>query len=75
MVKLGPPGQPLRLWKRTLKNMSLKIHNFSTMQKIRMQYEFYEELHRSKGTKALAVMNQLIRKIQRQAEFKFNLRY
>jgi hypothetical protein len=36
-------------------NMSLKIYNFSTMQDIRMQYELYEELHRSQGTKAAAL--------------------
>jgi hypothetical protein len=37
------------------KHMSLKIYNFSTMQNIRMQYELYKELHRSKGTEAAAL--------------------
>jgi hypothetical protein len=37
------------------KNMSLKIYNFSTMQKPRMEYELYEELHRLKGTEADAL--------------------
>ena len=36
-------------------NMSSKIYNFSTMQNIRMQYELYKELHRSKGTHAAAL--------------------
>ena len=36
-------------------NMSSKIYNFSTMQNIRMQYELYKELHRSKGTEAAAL--------------------
>jgi hypothetical protein len=45
---LRPSGQPLRLWERTLENMSSKIYNFSTMQNIRIQYELYKELHRSK---------------------------
>jgi hypothetical protein len=35
--------------------MSSKIYNFSTMQKIRMQYELYKELDRSKGTEAVAL--------------------
>jgi hypothetical protein len=30
------------------KNMSSKIYNFSTMQNIRMEYELYKEIHRSK---------------------------
>jgi hypothetical protein len=33
-------------------NRSSKIHNFSTMQNIRMQYKLYEELHRPKRTEA-----------------------
>ena len=32
-----------------------------------MQYELREGLHESKGTKAAALMGQLVRKIQRQA--------
>jgi hypothetical protein len=35
-------------------NMSSKIDNFSTKY-IRMQYELYEGLHRSKGTEATAL--------------------
>ena len=37
------------------KNMSSKIYNFSTMQNIRMQYELYEGLHRSKRREAPAL--------------------
>jgi hypothetical protein len=48
------------------KNMSLKIYNFSAMQKIRVQYELYEEFHDSKGTKTVALMSQLLRRLQRQ---------
>jgi hypothetical protein len=38
------------------------------MQNIRIQYELYEGLHRSKRTKAAALMSQLVRKIQKQAD-------
>ena len=31
------------------------LQDFSTMQNIRMQYELYEGLHESKGTKAAAM--------------------
>jgi hypothetical protein len=39
---------------KNAENMSLKIHNLSTRQNIRMQYELYNKLHRSKGTEAAA---------------------
>ena len=45
-------------------NMSSKIYNFSTMQNIRMQYELYEGLHKSKVTCSYN-MSQLVRKILR----------
>lgn len=35
--------------------MNQKIYNFSSMQKLRMQYELYEELHDSKEKKATAL--------------------
>jgi hypothetical protein len=45
------------------------------MQNIEKQYELYEELHRSKRTKAAVLISQLIRKMQRQiTEFKVSLR-
>jgi hypothetical protein len=40
---------------RKTDNRSLKIYNFSTMQNVRMQYDLYKELHRSKGTAAAAL--------------------
>lgn len=40
----------LKAIKKNAESMSLKIHNFSTMQNVRMQYELYKELHESKGT-------------------------
>jgi hypothetical protein len=40
---------------KNTENMSLKIHNFSTLQSIRMQYELYKKLHSSKGTVAAAL--------------------
>ena len=40
---------------KNTENKSSKVYNFSTMQNIRMQYELYKELHRSKGTVAAAV--------------------
>jgi hypothetical protein len=45
------------------------MYSFSTVQNIRMQYEMYKGLHGPKRTKAAALMNQLVRKIQRQADF------
>jgi hypothetical protein len=35
--------------------MSSTIYTFSAMQNVRMQYELYKELHRSKGTEAAAL--------------------
>jgi hypothetical protein len=46
-------------------NMSSRIYNFSTMQNIRIQYEFYEGLHGPKRTETAALMSQLVRKILR----------
>jgi hypothetical protein len=40
---------------KNAENTSLKIYNFLTMQNIRIQYELYKELHRSKGTEAAAL--------------------
>ena len=40
---------------KNAENMSSKIFNFSTVQNIRMQYELYKGLHRSKGTEAAAL--------------------
>jgi hypothetical protein len=46
-------GQPaFKAVGKNPENMSLKIHDFLTMQNIKMQYELYKELHRSKGTEA-----------------------
>ena len=50
-------------------NMSSRIYNFSTMQNIRMQYELCEGLQRHKRTKAVELMIQLVRKIQKQVDF------
>jgi hypothetical protein len=66
MVNPGTFRTTLKAMGKNSKYMSLKIYNFSTMEKIRMQYELYEGLHECKGTKAL--MSQLFRKIQRQAD-------
>jgi hypothetical protein len=33
---------------KNFENMNSKIYNFSTMQNIRMQYEYYEGLHNLK---------------------------
>jgi hypothetical protein len=40
---------------KNTENMSSKIYNFSTIQNMRMQYKLYKELHRSKGTEAVAL--------------------
>ena len=37
---------------KNTESMSSKIHNYSTMQNIRMEYELYKELHRFKETEA-----------------------
>ena len=68
MVNAGTFRTALKAVGKNSENMSSKIYNFSTMQNIRMQYELYEGLHESKGTKAAALMSQLVRKIQRQAD-------
>jgi hypothetical protein len=44
MVNARTFGTALKAVGKNSKNISLKIYNFSTMQKIRMQYELYEEL-------------------------------
>jgi hypothetical protein len=67
MENSGTLRTALKTEEKISKNTNSKIYNFSTMQKIRMQYELSESLHESKGTKA--VMSQLVKKIQRQAEF------
>jgi hypothetical protein len=38
------------------------------MQNIKMQYELYEGLHGLKSTKGAALISQVVRKIQRQAD-------
>jgi len=53
MINAGPSGQLLRLWKRTLNNMSSKICNFSVMQNIKMPHELHEVLHEAKGTETV----------------------
>lgn len=40
---------------KNAENMSSKIYSFSAIQKIRMQYEVYKELHRAKETRAAAL--------------------
>jgi hypothetical protein len=50
-------------------NLSSRMHNFSSMQNIRMQYELCEGLQRHKRTKAVEIMSQLVRKIQKQVDF------
>ena len=47
-------------------NMSSKIYTFSTMQNIGAQHELYKVLHSPRIAEAL--MTQLVRKIQRQAD-------
>jgi hypothetical protein len=45
----------LKAVRMNAENRSSKLYNFSNMQNIRMQYELYKELHRSKGTEASAL--------------------
>ena len=66
MITSGTFRTALKAVEKNSKNMSLKIYNFSAMQKIRVQYELYEEFHDSKGTKTVALMSQLLRRLQRQ---------
>jgi hypothetical protein len=40
---------------KNYENMSSKIHYFSTMQNIRMQYELYKGLHGPKRTETVAL--------------------
>ena len=65
MVSAGTFRTTLKAVKRSSKNMSSKIYNFSTMQNIRMLYELYKQLHRSKRIIGSCTMSQLVRKILR----------
>jgi hypothetical protein len=51
MVNTGTLRTTIEAMEKSSKYMSLKIYNFSTMQKIRMQHELCEGLYKSKGTK------------------------
>ena len=44
----------LKAMKSNFKNMGSKIYNFS--KHIRVQYELYESIHKSKGRKALVLL-------------------
>ena len=68
MVNAGTFRTALKAMGKNSKNTSLKIYDFSAMQKVRMHMN-YERLRESKGTKA-AALSQLVRKIQRQADKK-----
>jgi hypothetical protein len=50
MVNTGACRTALKVMGKSSKYMSLKIDNFSTMQKIRVHYELFEGLHREEGT-------------------------
>jgi hypothetical protein len=56
MVNTGTFSTAFKARGKNFRYISLKIYNFSTMQKIMMQYELYEGLHESKGTKAAATL-------------------
>jgi hypothetical protein len=58
----GKPWDPQNSPEIDLSTLSSKTYHFSTMQKIRMQYELYEGLHESKGTKATALWANLLEK-------------
>jgi hypothetical protein len=45
----------LKAVEKNSENMGSKLYNLSTMQTIRMQYELYEGLHKSKGTKVVVL--------------------
>jgi hypothetical protein len=53
MVNEGKYRRALKAVGKSSKCISLKIYNFSIMQKIRIQYELYEGLHESKKQKQL----------------------
>lgn len=46
-------------------NMSWKVYNFITMENIQMQFELCEGLHRPKLTKAVEIISELFRDIQK----------
>jgi hypothetical protein len=54
-VNAGTFRTALKTIGKSSKCMSSKIYNFSAMQKLRRQYDLYEWLHESKGTKAAAL--------------------
>ena len=55
MSQQNDPQDALKAVGQNAENMSSKIHNFSTMQNIRMQYKLYEGLHGPKRTEAAAL--------------------
>jgi hypothetical protein len=67
MVDAGTFRIALKAMKKNSKNISSKIHNLPTMQKNGCNMN-YEGLHKSKGTKAGALISQLVRKVERQAD-------
>lgn len=67
MVKAWTFRATLKTVEKNSQSMSLKMHNFSTMQKYGCDMN-YEGLHESKGAKAATVMSLLLRKIQSQAD-------
>ena len=59
MVNIHPIRLALKAVGKNYENMSSKIHNFSTMQNIRIQYKLYEMLHESKTMKAVTLLANL----------------
>ena len=63
-VNTGTFRTALKAVEKNSKNMSSKIYNFSATQTMQ-----YAQLQESKRTKVAALMNQLVIKAQRQADF------
>ena len=55
MVNTRTFRSALKAVEKNSENMGSKLYNLSTMQTIRMQYELYEGLHKSKGTKVVVL--------------------
>jgi hypothetical protein len=67
-VNIGTFRTALIAVEKNSKNTSLKYIIFQLCKNIRMQYELYKELHRSKGPETAGTMSQLVRKIQSQIQ-------
>ena len=71
MVNAGTFRTALKAVGKNSENMSSKIYNFSTMQNIRMQYEFHEGGFMDLKNRGCCSVSHLVRKILRKEITRF----